>query len=100
MGQDLYGYDWTLPFVQEESFARAISPQQAIQIAWDHQVAISYDDTAQDPFFEYIDVDGREHIVWFEDDRSIKAKFNLDKRLGILGIAYLKIVLSFILNWL
>ncbi len=100
MGQNLYGYDWTLPFVQGESFARAISPQQAIQIAWDHQVAISYDETAQAPFFEYIDADDREHIVWFEDARSIQAKFNLIKQLGILGIAYWKLGLAFPQNWL
>ncbi|MFE5278570.1 spore gernimation protein, partial [Bacillus cereus] len=31
MGQNLYGYDWTLPFVQG-SIARAVSPQQAIEL--------------------------------------------------------------------
>jgi len=100
MGQNLYGYDWTLPFVQGESFARAISPQQAIQLAWDYQVAISYDEIAQAPFFEYVDQDGLEHIVWFEDARSIQAKFNLVKQLGILGISYWKLGLSFPQNWL
>ncbi|WP_338368155.1 glycosyl hydrolase family 18 protein, partial [Enterococcus faecium] len=38
MGQNLYGYDWTLPFVQG-STARAVSPQQAIQIAAANNVA-------------------------------------------------------------
>src|SRR5690625_1813492 len=100
MGQNLYGYDWTLPFVQGESFARALSPQQAIQLALENNVAISYDETAQAPFFEYVDTDGREHIVWFEDARSIQAKFNLIKQLGILGIAYWKLGLAFPQNWL
>lgn len=100
MGQNLYGYDWTLPFVQGESFARALSPQQAIQLALENNVAISYDETAQAPFFEYVDTDGREHIVWFEDARSIQAKFNLIKELGILGIAYWKLGLAFPQNWL
>ena len=31
MGQNLYGYDWTLPFVQGTT-AKAVSPQQAIQL--------------------------------------------------------------------
>src|SRR5699024_1996245 len=74
LGQNLYGYDWTLPFVQGESFARALSPQQAIQLAWDQSVSIEYDERAQAPFFTYID-DGKEHEVWFEDARSIQAKF-------------------------
>lgn len=100
MGQNLYGYDWTLPFVRGESFARALSPQQAIQLAWDNNVAIEYDETAQAPFFNYIDAEGREHIVWFEDARSIQAKFNLIKQLGLKGIAYWKLGLSFPQNWL
>ena len=32
MGQNLYGYDWTLPFVQG-TVAKAVSPQQAIELA-------------------------------------------------------------------
>lgn len=100
MGQNLYGYDWTLPFVAGESFARAVSPQQAIRIAREHNQAIQYDERAQAPFFTYFDVEGREHIVWFEDARSIQAKFDLIKQLGILGIAYWKLGLDFPQNWL
>jgi len=51
MGQNLYGYDWTLPYVQGESFARAFSPQQAIRITSENNVAIQFDNTAQAPFF-------------------------------------------------
>src|SRR5690606_459260 len=29
LGQNLYGYDWTLPFVPGGEYARAVSPQQA-----------------------------------------------------------------------
>lgn len=100
MGQNLYGYDWTLPFVSGQSFARAISPQQAIRIARKHNVAIQYDTTAQAPFFHYFDTEGKEHVVWFEDARSIQAKFNLIKRMGLLGISYWKLGLSFPQNWL
>ncbi|MFD2130996.1 LysM peptidoglycan-binding domain-containing protein [Pseudogracilibacillus auburnensis] len=100
MGQNLYGYDWTLPFVRGESFARAISPQQAIRLAREHHVAIQYDETAQAPFFHYVDVEGKEHVVWFEDARSIQAKFNLIKQLDLLGIAYWKLGLAFPQNWL
>lgn len=100
MGQNLYGYDWTLPFVAGESFARAVSPQQAIRIARDNNVAIEYDEIAQAPFFTYYDADGKEHIVWFEDARSIQAKFNLIKRLELLGISYWKLGLAFPQNWL
>lgn len=100
MGQNLYGYDWTLPFVQGESFARSISPQQAIRIARENGATIEFDETAQAPFFNYYDANGNEHIVWFEDARSIQAKFDLIRRLGLKGIAYWKLGISFPQNWL
>ncbi|WP_337020038.1 LysM peptidoglycan-binding domain-containing protein, partial [Oceanobacillus massiliensis] len=39
MGQNLYGYDWTLPFVEGGPAADAVSPQQAITIARENNVA-------------------------------------------------------------
>lgn len=100
MGQNLYGYDWTLPFVPGGPFAKVVSPQRAIQIAVENNVAISYDNIAQAPFFYYTDNQGRRHVVWFEDARSIQAKFNLIKELDIRGISYWKLGISFPQNWL
>ncbi|KKI91127.1 spore gernimation protein [Bacillus sp. SA1-12] len=100
MGQNLYGYDWTLPFVEGGPFAKAVSPQQAIQLASQHNVPIQYDVEAQAPHFNYRDNNGKEHKVWFEDARSIQAKFNLIKELNLRGISYWKLGLSFPQNWL
>lgn len=99
MGQNLYGYDWTLPFVQG-TVARAVSPQQAIQIAAEHNVPIRYDAKAQAPFFNYTASDGKRHEVWFEDARSIQAKFDLIKELNLRGMSYWKLGLDFPQNWL
>jgi spore germination protein len=100
MGQNLYGYDWTLPYVPGGPYARAISPQQAIQLADEYNVPIQYDTRAQAPHFNYRDKAGKEHKVWFEDARSIQAKFNLVKELGLRGVSYWKLGLSFPQNWL
>lgn len=100
LGQNLYGYDWTLPFVQGGEYARALSPQQAIALARENHASIEYDDTAQAPFFTYTDPEGKQHEVWFEDARSIQQKFNLIKEFGLKGIAYWKLGLSFPQNWL
>ena len=99
MGQNLYGYDWTLPFVQG-TIAKAVSPQQAIALAAANHVQIQYDTRAQAPFFKYTDKNGKQHEVWFEDARSIQAKFNLIKELGLRGMSYWKLGLSFPQNWL
>ncbi len=100
LGQNLYGYDWTLPYVPGGEYAKAISPQRAIELARTYQVPIEFDETAQAPFFEYVDNDNNEHIVWFEDARSIQAKFNLVKEYGLRGISYWKLGLPFPQNWL
>lgn len=99
MGQNLYGYDWTLPFV-EGTIAKAVSPQQAIRLALEHNVPIQYDYRAQAPFFHYTDKEGKRHEVWFEDARSIQAKFDLIRELNLRGISYWKLGLSFPQNWL
>lgn len=100
MGQNLYGYDWTLPFVPGGPYARALSPQAAIALARRENVAIAYDYRAQAPHFDYTDNAGKQHTVWFEDARSIQAKFNLVKELGLRGVSYWKLGLSFPQNWL
>ncbi|NQD68568.1 spore gernimation protein, partial [Bacillus haikouensis] len=98
MGQNLYGYDWTLPF-EPGTTAKAISPQQAIEIAAANNVSIQYDQKAQAPFFNYT-AEGKDHEVWFEDARSIQAKFDLMKELNLRGMSYWKLGLSFPQNWL
>ncbi|QHT59142.1 LysM peptidoglycan-binding domain-containing protein [Paenibacillus lycopersici] len=100
MGQNLYGYDWTLPYVPGGAYAKAISPQAAISLARERNAEILYDAAAQAPHFTYWDDNGKEHRVWFEDARSIQAKFNLMKELKLRGISYWKLGLSFPQNWL
>lgn len=100
LGQNLYGYDWTLPFEPGGEFAEAISPQEAVRRAGQYQVSIQFDYEAQAPFFLYVDGEGSEHEVWFEDARSIQAKFDLIERLQLRGISYWKLGLSFPQNWL
>jgi len=100
LGQNLYGYDWRAPFRYGGEAATAVSPQRAIQIAKRENVPIQYDYQVQAPFFRYIDKEGRQHEVWFEDARSIQAKFDLIKQLGLRGISYWKLGLAFPQNWL
>lgn len=100
MGIPLYGYDWTLPYVPGGQWARTISPQEAIQLALRYRQSIQYDPVSQAPYFYYTDENGRRHVVWFEDARSIEAKFNLVKELGIRGFFYWVLGRDFPQNWL
>ncbi|PYZ93437.1 spore gernimation protein [Salipaludibacillus keqinensis] len=100
LGIPLYGYDWTLPYVEGESRARAIDHQEAIRLARTYNAAIEYDETAQSPFFTYYDEQGRQHEVWFEDARSIQAKFDLVKEKNLRGVYYWVLGWDFPQNWL
>jgi spore germination protein len=99
MGAPLYGYDWTLPFVQGGKFARSLSPQAAIAQARNVGAVIHYDPVSQAPHYSYTDSNGVEHVVWFEDARSAQAKFNLIRQYGLRGISYWVLGNPFPQNW-
>jgi spore germination protein len=101
LGQNLYGYDWMYPYPPETGVAaKALSPQQATNLAISRNANIQYDSVAQAPFFLYWDDNGVRHDVWFEDARSIQAKFNLLKEFNLRGMMYWKLGLAFPQNWL
>lgn len=99
LGIPNYGYDWTLPYVRGESRAVTIGNVEAIQIAIGRDVPILFDETAQSPFFRYVS-EGREHEVWFEDVRSLQAKYNLLNEYDLKGIGVWQIMRLFRAMWL
>ena len=98
MGIPNYGYDFKVPFV-EGSMADLISNLEAIDLAIEKQAEIEFDEKAQSPFFRYF-VNGEEHVVHFEDARSIKAKFELVKEYDLKGVSYWTLMDPFPQNWL
>ena len=87
MGVPNYGYDWTLPFAQGTA-ARSLSNIEAVTLAGQVGAGIQYDQTAQSPFFRYYDGGGRQHEVWFEDARSLRAKYALVNEYGLAGVSF------------
>ncbi len=98
LGIPNYGYDWELPFVKGLSQAVSIGNQYAVQLALENNAAIQYDPVAQAPFFRYTD-DGVVHEVWFEDVRSIQAKYNLLDSHMLFGSGYWTVMRPFAQNW-
>lgn len=99
MGIPNYGYDWPLPYERGVTVARTIGNVEAVQIAINQGAEIMFDEISQSPYFNYIS-DGVEHVVWFEDVRSLQAKFELIKELGLRGPGYWQINQLFRANWL
>lgn len=99
LGIPNYGYDWPLPFQQGVTAATTIGSVEAVQIAVSRGVPIQFDETAMSPFFRYRE-SGVEHEVWFEDVRSLQAKFSLVKEFDLLGVGYWQIMNLFRAGWL
>lgn len=99
LGIPNYGYDWPLPFVRGVTAAQTIGNVQAVRIAVEQGASIEFDELAQSPHFNYMQ-DGVEHEVWFEDVRSLNAKFDLITEYNLRGCGYWQIMQFFRANWL
>lgn len=93
-----YGYDWTLPFVRG-SRAVNLSITQAAELASRVGAQIQFDEDSMTPFFEYVDNQGRAHIVWFDDAKSAEAKLRLVDEYGLAGVSYWTINAFWPQNW-
>ena len=100
MGVPNYAYDWTLPYVKGKSRAKSIGNVEAVELALKENIPIKFDETAQTPFYNYTADDGKEHVVWFEDARSINAKVGLVPQYKLQGVAYWNLMKYFPQNWL
>ena len=90
LGMPNYGYDWRLPFVERETVARSLSNVDAVTLAKQMNAAIEFDEVSQAPYFRYfVRENGRpvEHIVWFEDARSVAAMLDLIDEYDLRGVA-------------
>lgn len=99
MGIPNYGYDWSLPYERGVTAARTIGTVEAVQIAIREKTEIRFDEVAQTPFFTYVS-NGIRHEVWFEDVRSLQAKFDLLQELNLRGVMYWQLMRWFRANWL
>jgi len=87
MGIPNYGYDWTLPYTPG-SRATSLSNLQAMNLAINTGSIIRYDEIAQAPYFNYYDSNGKRHIVWFDDARSLTARLKLVEKYNLGGVSY------------
>ncbi|WP_176222208.1 LysM peptidoglycan-binding domain-containing protein [Tuberibacillus sp. Marseille-P3662] len=99
MSIPLYGYNWTLPYQEGGEFATAVSTDQAVRIALQNNVSIKYDEEEAAPYFRYTDNQGSEHIVWFEDLRTMLAMFQLVKDYNLGGINFWNLAFQFPAVW-
>ena len=100
MGIPTYGYDWTLPFIQDGPAAKSISNSEAILTALNYGAEIQFDSYSQSPYFYYTDESGNMHEVWFEDAKSSLSKLRLIEMYGLAGCGYWNLERPFPQNYM
>lgn len=98
LGIPAYGYDWSLPYRQGTA-AKSLAPQEAVRLAISADAQILYEEEQRAPYFYYTDKTG-EHVVWFEDARSVAAKYALAAQYGLYGVSFWNLMRPFPQSWL
>ena len=99
LGIPNYGYDWPLPFERGITKATTLSNVGAVRLAVEQGAELKFDNLAESPYFTYVS-EGTAHEVWFEDVRSLQAKFRLIQEYNLHGCGYWQIMKWFRANWL
>lgn len=88
----MYGYDWTLneqgtPLKGANALSlkgiRTLISNDKLQITNQSQITNS-----KEKNIEYIDEEGRKHIIWYEDGESAQIKINYLQEQGIFQVSY------------
>ncbi len=84
IGLPAYGYEW---YAATGQGIRALSMRQIETLLTQTRATVHFDEKSQTPFFRYIDNQGLERVIWFEDDRSISAKMQLVSKYNLGGVS-------------
>jgi spore germination protein len=97
------GYDWKLPYSNDNSIANAISLRESINLARETRSEILFDEISQTPYFSYKQSEissEEEHIVWFLDARSFQSSLNLISKYDLNGKGIWNIMIFYAQMWL
>ncbi|MDP5274116.1 glycosyl hydrolase family 18 protein [Chengkuizengella axinellae] len=92
IGINSYGYDWNLnnssknKSILWSELSKIINTNNSTQMYWD--------DAANSPYLTYTDTNGDEHIVWYEDSKSITDKVDLVDQYGLAGVSVWEVGLT------
>jgi len=98
MGIPAYGYAWKIPW-EAGTRATVIQAQGGPIIAARNGANIEYNNLWQTPWFRYTEPNGQQREAWFEDARSLLAKFELVHEFGLGGVSYWTVNNPFMQNW-
>ncbi|KMM36798.1 glycosyl hydrolase family 18 protein [Guptibacillus hwajinpoensis] len=95
MAMSLYGYDWTVPRLADAEMLSSLNAQNRALNGW---IPIQYNSIAQAPNYSY-NLVNQGHVVWFEDIKSMTAKYKQLEAYNLLGSTYWRLRFLFPQNW-
>lgn len=98
IGLPVIGHIWKLPYEPVSSKGMAVSYDSALEIAFDYNADIQYDETTNTAYFQYIS--DNDYIVRFWDARSIDSFVKFVTEFGLNGISIWNIMNWFPQLWL
>lgn len=85
-GIPLYGYDWAMRKDGSFDTAKVLEYEDVVNIMEVFEAQPQFDEESASPYLKYSV--GKNHIVWFENEKSFAAKLELAQELGVAGIAF------------
>lgn len=98
MGMVFYGYNWQLPY-DPSILATTVTLPQVWDLARRYNSNILFDDESQTPHMFYLDENGIQHEIWFEDALSHYLKYQLTDEYNLNGVFYWVINQPFDATW-
>lgn len=98
MGMTNYGYNWPLPYSPENP-TYTVTLDQIWDIGRLYNVPILFDDEVKQPYIDYFNSKGVQHIAWFEDALSHYYKYQLAREYGLKGVFHWTINLPLQATW-
>ncbi len=94
MGFPLYGYDWNTETLQTTALSANAAQNKALELG----IPIQYRSEQESPYYSYFN-GSIKHTVWFEDSRSLIAKYRVLEGFGLTGVAFWRLRYEFPQNW-
>ena len=79
----MYGYDWTLG-----SQGKPLKAAKAVPLNQIDNTGAFVDPASKEKHIRYVDDEGYDHILWYEDKESVKVKIEYLKKQGIGSVGY------------
>ncbi|KKS97873.1 MAG: peptidoglycan hydrolase [Candidatus Gottesmanbacteria bacterium GW2011_GWA2_43_14] len=85
LGLPMYGLDWNR---DDDQSAEGLSYRDIYELLSSKSIQEDWDNLVASPYFEYTDDEEEEHVVWYENARSIRSKMTLARKFGFKGVNF------------